>query len=141
MIRPKIVAQTRVARIIKFAVLIIFVLVAFNSTDLIADERGGGDGASRIELYEMGAADPSARIVMDVPEEFRTESIRGKVRTWGVNILTFYPALTSRLDPANAPYVHCSGFCNGRVLISMAYSPSVLLSRRRLAGLMSAPAA
>jgi len=64
--------------------------------------------------------------VLEVPQEFRYGSSAGQTRAWSLNILTFYPSLTSQRDPANASYgLYCVGFCNGRILISIEYWPSV----------------
>jgi hypothetical protein len=59
-------------------------------------------------------------IILRVPEKFRYGSSRGATRAWGLNILTFYPSFTSPSEPENAKFgEHCTGDCNGRMLISI----------------------
>lgn len=83
-----------------------------------------------VEIYEHGGDQSPIPITLQIPEDFRYGSSVGQQKSWGINILTFYPSLTSPKDPANAPYgLQCVGFCNGRILISIEYRPSIL-SRR-----------
>lgn len=80
-----------------------------------------------IELYESYGtytlkAPPADMqpITLDVPHKFRYGSSKGKLRDWGVNILTFYPGLTSPSDPENVKFgLDCVGICNGRILVAV----------------------
>jgi len=90
----------------------------------------GSEQSGVVELYEYGGDHSPTPLVLQIPKEFRYGSSVGQQKSWGTNILTFYPSLTSPKDPANAPYgLQCVGFCNGRILISIEYRPSILTRR------------
>jgi hypothetical protein len=80
-----------------------------------------------IEIYEhygtytLDDPPPDMRpIVLQVPNRFRYGSSKGSVRNWGLNILTYYPSLTSPEDPGNAKFgLNCIGLCNGRILVAV----------------------
>jgi len=68
--------------------------------------------------YTLDAPPPEMRpIVMSVPKDFSYGSGLAN-RNFGINILTYYPSLSSPSDPANANFgLACAGICNGRLLI------------------------
>jgi hypothetical protein len=96
------------------------------------DRRSSNDAADGtdnglVEIYEYTGEKSPTPIVLQVPKEFRYGSSAGQTRSWGINILTYYPSLSSPRDPANASYgLNCVGFCNGRILVAIAYAPTVL---------------
>jgi hypothetical protein len=96
------------------------------------DRRSSSDAADGtdnglVEIYEYTGEKSPTPIVLQVPKEFRYGSSAGQNRSWGINILTYFPSLTSPRDPANASYgLDCVGFCNDRVLVAIANAPSVL---------------
>jgi hypothetical protein len=85
----------------------------------------GDDGL--IEIYQdngkysLDAPPPDwPPIVLNVPADFRFGGSKKKTRDWGVNILTYYPQLTSAKAPENSGFgVGCRGDCNGRILVSV----------------------
>jgi hypothetical protein len=85
------------------------------------------DQAGLIEIYESWgnftlAAPPAEMkpIVLQVPEAFRYGSSKGATRSWGLNLLTYYPSFTSPQAPENAAFgLSCRGDCNGRILVSI----------------------
>jgi hypothetical protein len=100
----------------------------------IVDAAARADELGRIELYEysgkcpLDAPPPDMHpVILQVPEEFRYASSKGAPRTWGVQILTYYPSLSSPKDPANKNYgLDCAGLCNGRILIEVEFRPRIL---------------
>lgn len=80
-----------------------------------------------IEIFEHNGeysldAPPADRppLALLIPEEFRYGGSKGKTTAWGVNLLTYYPRMTSQLAPENADFgLACRGDCNGRILISV----------------------
>jgi hypothetical protein len=75
-----------------------------------------------VEIYEYRGGLPSSDerpVVLNVPSKFIYRN-SGRLRTWGINLLTYYPSFASSNEPANAQYgPGCIGICNGRILISV----------------------
>jgi hypothetical protein len=91
------------------------------------NKSANGADSQTVEIYEYGGDRSPVAVVLRLPPEFRYGQSVGAQKSLGLNILTFYPSLTSVRDPANAAYgLHCAGFCNGRILISIEYHPSLL---------------
>jgi hypothetical protein len=92
----------------------------------------------RIELYDPAGAfyllkspPPDMRpAVFVVPQEFRWGSTRNVAQmnyhAWGIQILTYYPGFSSPAAPQNKSLgLDCIGYCNGRILIYISYSPRI----------------
>lgn len=71
--------------------------------------------------YTLDAPPPEMHpIVLQVPDGFRYGESKGRLRDWGLNILTYYPSFTSQEDPTNARFgLDCAGLCNGRILLAI----------------------
>jgi len=87
-----------------------------------------GDDGETAEIYEnygtytLDAPPPEMRpIVLVIPRQFLYGSSRtAPLRTWGVNLLTYYPSFTTASEPENANFgLNCIGICNGQILISI----------------------
>jgi hypothetical protein len=89
--------------------------------------ESGAQEAGLIEIYEHWGtyaldAPPSDMmpIVLQVPKAFLSRSGNQAARSWGLNLITFYPSFTSPLAPENVPFIgRCAGDCNGQILISV----------------------
>jgi hypothetical protein len=99
-------------------------------------ETAGSLGSKNgvIELYDKAGhyplnaiPDDARSITMEVPEAFRYGSTAATTRTRGVEILTYYPSLSSPKDLENAAYgLNCVGLCNGRILLLIEYNSNLL---------------
>lgn len=106
---------------------------SFHAMFLLGSVVGVAVGCGRavasevIEIFEHNGeysldAPPADRppLALLIPEEFRYGGSKGKTTAWGVNLLTYYPRMTSQLAPENADFgLACRGDCNGRILISV----------------------
>jgi hypothetical protein len=117
--------RLRLTRPMVLGRLLAFALVTVHSfqTPSFATE------AETIEIYEYYGkytldAPPTELqpIVVSIPRKFlygRSRSTPSK--SWGINLLTYYPSFSSASDPGNANFgLSCIGFCNGRVLVAVA---------------------
>lgn len=114
------------------AALIIAAIAAVRSPPINSAEPG------RIELYPYAGnyliQSPPPDIhpaVFMVPQEFRWGSTRNTSKVsnhaWGIQILTYYPSFGSPAAPQNKTVgLDCVGYCNGRILIYIAYKPTML---------------
>ena len=90
-----------------------------------------------LEIYEQGsfsldAVPPSEHpLVIQLPESFRYGSTKGDTRSWGANLLAYYPSFSSPSDPSNAGFdLTCAGYCNGRILVAINYRPRAINNSR-----------
>lgn len=85
-----------------------------------------------VELYDntLGQAD-SHPILLLIPEKYRYGSSKTITKSWGINILTYYPSFSAPSEPENKSFgLNCAGFCNGRILISLQNRFSALNGTR-----------
>lgn len=118
-------------------VLRIFVPIVIFGSLRVAGEfstsysRAEALGEENVEIYPNDLGHELRPLVMRIPERFRYGSSVGAQKSKGINIITFYPSFTGSEEPQNAPYnvaSGCVGFCNGRILISVAYLGREFLS-------------
>ena len=115
-----------------FAAMMVVASAAVQPPAVTPAEQG------RIELYPyagnylLQSPPPDVHpAVFMVPQEFLWGSTRNAAKVnnhaWGIQILTYYPGFSSPAAPQNKEFgLNCVGYCNGRILIYIAYNPAML---------------